>query len=502
LAEEVSRRVALCVFFRSSQHHEFAAMSSLVFALGLLACSCWRVEPFCPAGFSGDNAQHREWKIPTWPQQMTELEAGRLRTIKLDGFEKTELNEEYLEGPTTEFFMQGKETYWSAGGEFFVFWCARFAKWRVAAISAFGDNMEDNCYSFVSDGYPNRDVKNASLIKGWIEVIDSQWKHLPDAGVVRVGRLSEQLLAAASHPEEECAGEEGAEEGQAAGDGPFGEKKEKKRVSKCPVTRAVNGVKDGLAAIGKWVRRLFPKLLGAPEPEEGEAREEAVEADSTKEQATIPVVEQVGVPEASFKVRFEVANLEGEKGKIGHFVALVHPAWAPRGAARFRELVEDGQAWDKTRFHRVVKDVLVQFGSPGKRSTAEQWSNNTIKDDPMLADPIKGDIGNKKGYISFAMSGKDARTTQLFINLQDNRMIDKQGFAPVAEVIEGWEECVLKLYAGDAEKPDPQRLQIEGNLYLKKEFPRLSYVKSVELVEGGSAAAAAAAAAASTTSEE
>jgi peptidyl-prolyl cis-trans isomerase A (cyclophilin A) len=38
------------------------------------------------------------------------------------------------------------------------------------------------------------------------------------------------------------------------------------------------------------------------------------------------------------------------------------------------------------------------------------------------------------------------------------------------------------IYAGYGESPDQSRITAEGNGYLKREFPRLDYIKSVRIV--------------------
>jgi peptidyl-prolyl cis-trans isomerase A (cyclophilin A) len=58
-----------------------------------------------------------------------------------------------------------------------------------------------------------------------------------------------------------------------------------------------------------------------------------------------------------------------------------------------------------------------------------------IKDDPVLKT-------NQRGYVTFATSGKNSRTTQLFINFKHNSFLDGQGFSPVGEVIQGMEDVV------------------------------------------------------------
>merc|ERR1719396_149566 len=105
------------------------------------------------------------------------------------------MNEEFLEGPTSEFEMQGRETYWQASGEYFLYWCARFFKWRIAGISAFSRNKDGECFAYVSDMYPHRDIQNSSFLTGFIEVQNGAWKQQPDAGVRHLGTLSEQMSA-------------------------------------------------------------------------------------------------------------------------------------------------------------------------------------------------------------------------------------------------------------------------------------------------------------------
>merc|ERR1712032_1134100 len=98
-----------------------------------------------------------------------------------------------LQGPTEEFFMQGRETYWQASGKYFLYFCQRYEKWRIASIEGFGDNMDGSCYAFVSDSMRGRDIRNRTFSKDWIEVENGQWVHRHDAGVSALGTLGEQM---------------------------------------------------------------------------------------------------------------------------------------------------------------------------------------------------------------------------------------------------------------------------------------------------------------------
>jgi cyclophilin family peptidyl-prolyl cis-trans isomerase len=167
-----------------------------------------------------------------------------------------------------------------------------------------------------------------------------------------------------------------------------------------------------------------------------------------------------------FKVEFKTTK--------GDFVIQVEPAWAPRGAARFRALVEAG-FYDGCRFFRVVPDFMVQWGINGDPETQKVWRDRNIRDDVRR-------VPNSKGRITFANSGPNSRSTQIFINYKDNAHLDGQGFAPFGEVIEGM-AIVESINAEYREKPDQQLIQTQGNAYLDREFPNLDYIQSAKIIE-------------------
>ena len=155
----------------------------------------------------------------------------------------------------------------------------------------------------------------------------------------------------------------------------------------------------------------------------------------------------------------------------GSFVLEVTRALAPRGADRFYHLVETG-FYDDSRFFRVIPGRFAQFGIPGHPAIAGIWRNQSFPDDPVRA-------GNTRGTFAYAMTGPDARTTQIYINTSDQLQQDAQGFAPFGKVVEGM-EVVDKLYSGYAERSGSGmragrqgKLFEEGNVYLDREFPLL-----------------------------
>lgn len=164
----------------------------------------------------------------------------------------------------------------------------------------------------------------------------------------------------------------------------------------------------------------------------------------------------------------------------GNFVIEAHRAWAPRGVDRFYNLVR-GRFFDDSRFFRVRARFIAQFGIAGDSAIATRWMSETIKDDPVQQ-------SNTRGFISYAMTGPDARTTQLFINLGDNSRLDCEGFAPVARVVEGM-EVVDALYAEYGEEAGggmrggkQQPLFTGGNAYLNSKFPKLDRIIQATIV--------------------
>ena len=163
--------------------------------------------------------------------------------------------------------------------------------------------------------------------------------------------------------------------------------------------------------------------------------------------------------------------METSQGKV---VIEVIPEWAPLGAARFRELVEDG-FFDGCWFFRVVPNFVVQFGINGDPAVHSKWDKK-ISDDPVTQ-------SNKRGTLTFATSGPNTRTSQLFINLKDNSgSLDGQGFSPFGRIVSGM-EAVDKITSEYGERPQQPLIEQQGNVYLEREFPNMDYVKTAK-VEG------------------
>ena len=182
--------------------------------------------------------------------------------------------------------------------------------------------------------------------------------------------------------------------------------------------------------------------------------------------ADAPSGEAPAAPD-SFRVTFETTR--------GNFAVDVIRAWSPRGADRFHQLVNAGYFKD-VAFIRVLPGFVAQFGMHGDPAVNRRWER------PILDDPVVQ--SNKRGTIVFATSGPNTRGNQFFVNYGDNARLDGMGFSPFGRVVEGM-SVIDSIYSGYGESPDQSRVGAEGNAYLKREFPRLDYIKSARIDSGG-----------------
>jgi peptidyl-prolyl cis-trans isomerase A (cyclophilin A) len=158
----------------------------------------------------------------------------------------------------------------------------------------------------------------------------------------------------------------------------------------------------------------------------------------------------------------------------GEFDVLVRRAWAPHGADRLHYLVLNG-FFNRVRFYRVMSGFIAQFGLSGDPEIDAAFASRTIPDDPVRTP-------NRKGTLVFATEGPNTRTTQLFVNLADNAMLDAQGFAPVGDILQGM-DVLEHIFPGYGEGPRSDSIKSTGNSYLRARYPQLDSIVSAAIVK-------------------
>ena len=185
--------------------------------------------------------------------------------------------------------------------------------------------------------------------------------------------------------------------------------------------------------------------------------------------AAAPPRNLVGDEPGGFQRRRLPTPTRRSSTRRGSFVIQVTRSWAPLGADRFYNLVKSGY-YDDVAFFRVISGFMVQFGIHGTPAVNDAWRAARIQDDPASQ-------SNARGMVTFATSGPNTRTTQVFVNFRDNKALDAQGFTPFGKVVEGM-EVVDSLHAGYGDAPsrggkgpDNARFTKEGNAYLRERIP-------------------------------
>jgi cyclophilin family peptidyl-prolyl cis-trans isomerase len=164
--------------------------------------------------------------------------------------------------------------------------------------------------------------------------------------------------------------------------------------------------------------------------------------------------------------------LETSKGTM---LLEMRREWSPQGVDRFYNLVRAG-FYDGARFFRIRAGYWAQFGINGDPELAKTWRHRNIPDEPRV-------LSNERGTLAYAFKDPNGRTTQVFINLRDNRSThDGEPFVPFARIVEGMDvaDALFSEYGEQAGggirggKQDP--LFEGGNAYLQRNFPKLDYI--------------------------
>lgn len=244
-------------------------------------------------------------------------------------------------------------------------------------------------------------------------------------------------------------------------------------------------MKRGRVALKMTLSLLLLSPMACAQKKEAPSTPTTAPAVSASKPETTAPAASGGTPDASALTNPSLATatapetyavkLETTKGDI---IIDVTRASAPLGADRFYNLVKIGYYNDVAVF-RVVSGFMAQLGISGDPKLNAIWREARITDDPVT-------LSNVRGAVSFATSGKDSRTTQFFINFVNNSRLDGMGFSPIGKVRDM--AIVDELHSGYGEGapggagPSQPLMQREGNVYLRRDFPLLDYIKKASIL--------------------
>lgn len=108
---------------------------------------------------------------------------------------------------------------------------------------------------------------------------------------------------------------------------------------------------------------------------------------------------------------------------------------APKTASNFLTLAQEN-FYDGIRFHRVIKDFMIQSGDPLSKDETQRMYWGTGGPGYKFEDEFGEGLSNVSGTLSMANSGPNTNGSQFFINTADNTFLDGK-HAVFGKVIEG-----------------------------------------------------------------
>lgn len=116
------------------------------------------------------------------------------------------------------------------------------------------------------------------------------------------------------------------------------------------------------------------------------------------------------------------ATLKTNKGDI---VINLYDTQTPNTVANFVKLAKSC-FYDGVKFHRVIKDFMIQGGDPLTKDESNTRMWGTGGPGYKFNDEITAGNNNASGTISMANAGPNTNGSQFFINLRDNHFLNSK----------------------------------------------------------------------------
>ncbi len=165
----------------------------------------------------------------------------------------------------------------------------------------------------------------------------------------------------------------------------------------------------------------------------------------------------------------------------GDFIIEAYRKWSPLGVDRLYQLITSG-FYTNVMLFRAEQRFVIQFGISDNTQVNRFWDPKKLPDEP-------AQYKNEKGIIAYARGGINDRTTQLFINMVNNPLLDTvvraglKGYTPIARVIKGMEVmATVNDQYGRSTLAIQDSVYKYGNRYLEVHFPGLDRIISAKII--------------------
>ena len=180
---------------------------------------------------------------------------------------------------------------------------------------------------------------------------------------------------------------------------------------KAALTRLVDEGRDNSHDAREAIAATLTKLHAAPAPPKG--------APSRVSTTTVRVRAEDLRRLAASRARITIRG-------VGSIDLVLITSEAPATVLRFVHLAESGY-YNGLTFHRVAPNFVIQGGSPG--------ANEYIGDASFMRDEL-GEWPHVRGAVGISTRGRDTGDAQIFIDLVDNPMLDRE-YTVFAQVLNG-----------------------------------------------------------------
>ncbi len=153
------------------------------------------------------------------------------------------------------------------------------------------------------------------------------------------------------------------------------------------------------------------------EPSQGETRGVDLNTQTTSETSLNNQPQNINLPITNTQIMS--ATLHTNKGDI----EIEFSKDTPNTVANFTKLAGSG-FYDGVKFHRVIKDFMIQSGDPFSKDDSLKNKWGTGGPGYSFNDEIGPNNSNAAGTISMANSGPNTNGSQFFINAKDNNFLD------------------------------------------------------------------------------